>query len=434
MDGDLAPARHTISRFPVEVCENIIDLLYSVDVKDQVEHSRALHHCALVCRAWRVRSQRNLFYSVVLHDLAALHRFAAVLDNGPHLRDYVHEVTLIGRTLHTTASPLSVFPVVLHGKLPRLEELTINHVREDESWYPRTPVVSEIAKPLQYLPLHPRFPHFLSAFKNVARLFVIKVTFLHLNDFVRIVNALPALQMLYCHHVRWRTLGPLPVSTRPNLDELQLFDVDIHCVQRLVSACGPRLRTLTVSMPFFHDAELLHPVNPTTEHTMGIDLSLCSTLDRSYIWLGPEFVSDGKSLDILRAMLDTWQCVAPLRQIALAAVPQSDFTRQCFADLLVTVGRVLEDWLRGSPAPLNADGEGGKQGSERRRIVVYTYDWEVWQTWWWTHLRGCFPTFAKSGELWMSYEPPPNDRLKWQDIDTPPPIIPTHVPPTTITI
>ena len=73
------------SRLPVEVCENVIDMLYSVVLRDQVEHTRALHSCALVCRAWRIRSQRNLFYSVVLHGAEAVRRLASVLDDGPHL-------------------------------------------------------------------------------------------------------------------------------------------------------------------------------------------------------------------------------------------------------------------------------------------------------------------------------------------------------------
>ncbi|TBU38922.1 hypothetical protein BD309DRAFT_873398 [Dichomitus squalens] len=131
MDDDRAHPDHNASPFPVEVCENIIDMLYSLFVKDQIEDTRALHCCALVCRAWRVRSQRNLFYSVVLHDLPALQKFSAVLDNAPHLCEYVYELTLTGRTLHTTASPLSLLPIALRGKLPKLQEIVIIRVRED---------------------------------------------------------------------------------------------------------------------------------------------------------------------------------------------------------------------------------------------------------------------------------------------------------------
>ena len=95
------------SRFPVEVCENIIDMLYSSTLlRDQIEHTRALRSCALVCRAWRTRSQRNLFYFVILHGTEAIRRLAVVLDNGPHLCHYVREVILVGRTLHSTTNTL----------------------------------------------------------------------------------------------------------------------------------------------------------------------------------------------------------------------------------------------------------------------------------------------------------------------------------------
>ncbi|EJF56200.1 hypothetical protein DICSQDRAFT_28725, partial [Dichomitus squalens LYAD-421 SS1] len=167
---------------PVEVFENIIDMLYSVFLTDRVEDTRALHSCALVCRAWRVRSQRNLFYSVVLHDVAAIEKLSTVLANAPHLCEYVHEVTLIGRTLHTTASPLSLLPIALHGKLPKLQDLHIN-------------------RSLQYLPLHPRFSLFFSAFTTISRLFIYNTTFRYFNDFARMVNSLPALEILICDGV-----------------------------------------------------------------------------------------------------------------------------------------------------------------------------------------------------------------------------------------
>ncbi|EJF57282.1 hypothetical protein DICSQDRAFT_25667, partial [Dichomitus squalens LYAD-421 SS1] len=189
-------------RFPIEVCENIIDMLYSVYLIDQVEHSRALHSCALVCRAWRVRSQRNLFYAVVFHDLAAIEKLSTVLDNAPHLCEYVHEVTLIGRTLHTTASPLSLLPIALHGKLPKLQAVTIKHVSEHEDWYPSaSELESKSTKSLQYLPLHPRFSLFFSAFTSLATLQIYESTFRHFSDFARMIDSLPALQILMCIEV-----------------------------------------------------------------------------------------------------------------------------------------------------------------------------------------------------------------------------------------
>ena len=206
------------SRFPVEVCENIIDMLYSSTLlRDQIEHTRALRSCALVCRAWRTRSQRNLFYFVILHGTEAIRRLAVVLDNGPHLCHYVREVILVGRTLHSTTNSLSLFPVALQGKLPRLSDFTVAHVLEDEDWYPRMSE-SHPTKLLEHLPLHPRFPLFLSAFTTVTRLFVFDVTFRHFNDFLGMLSALHALQVLICVGLRCMALGPLPMYADQQTD------------------------------------------------------------------------------------------------------------------------------------------------------------------------------------------------------------------------
>ena len=205
-------------RRPVEVCENVIDMLYSFSLRDQVEHTRALHSCALVCRAWRIRSQRNLFYSVVLRDTEAVCQLAAVLDNGPHLCGYVHEAFLLmGHTFYTTTNPLLLFPIVLHGKLPKLRKFHVQSVIIGDERYPRLSI-PETAKPLEHLPLHPRFPRLLSAFTALNRVHVYDITFRHFNDILAIVNALPSLQQLSCVSVRCMTLGPLPMYARQQTD------------------------------------------------------------------------------------------------------------------------------------------------------------------------------------------------------------------------
>ncbi|TBU27022.1 hypothetical protein BD311DRAFT_761205 [Dichomitus squalens] len=435
MDGDRPHSDHKASPFPVEVCENIIDMLYSLLIVERLENTRTLHHCALVCRAWRVRSQRNLFYSVILHDLPALQKFSAVLDNAPHLCDYVYEVTLVGRALHTTTSPLSLLPIALCGKLPNLQEVTIIRVCEDEDWYPSASE-SESAKSLQYLPLHPRFAVYFSAFTTVSRLHIVDITFGHFNEMARMINSLPALQTLHCVGVRCVTLGPLPFNMKlradgihapatpfaPKLQKLRLYRVDIRCVRRLVSACGPRLTELSVTVPFSHDAEMVLPGDTTTESTVGVDLSLCSTLERLDIFLGPELVTEGQSLDKLKAMLDSRDSKVPLQYVQLQPYYEQDFTRQGFADLLGTVGRVLEELFQDSSAPPSGYGEVGEQGG-RWRIWVDVYDWEVWRGWWWTHVQKCFPTFAKSNGLTMAFNPPlaQHNSSKWKDSDTSPP-------------
>ena len=239
MDDHLA-LNNNVSRFPVEVCENVIEKLYSSRLRSQVEHSRTLHSCTLVCRAWRICSQRNLFYSVVLRSTEAVRRLARTLDNGPHLSHYIREVVLIGHTLHTTTSPLLLFPLALYGKLPRLKDLAVSHVAEDEDWYPRMSE-SETAKLLEHLPIHPRFPLFLSAFTTVTRLSILTVKFRHFNDFLGMLNAVPALQHLTCSGVGFITLGPLPmyIKQRTEVDSSRarrlapnLWDVELVCSLR----------------------------------------------------------------------------------------------------------------------------------------------------------------------------------------------------------
>ncbi|TBU22487.1 hypothetical protein BD309DRAFT_974274 [Dichomitus squalens] len=439
IDGDRAHPDHNASRLPIEVCENIIDMLDSLFFVDRVANTRALHRCALVCRAWRVRSQRNLFYSVVLHDLPALQKFSAVLDNTPHLCEYVYGLTLTGHTLHTTASPLSLLPIALLIKLTKLQDVTINRLCENKvlyprTWYPYGPVLQS-AKFLQYLPLHPRFALFFSAFTAISRLYIFNLTFGHFKDLARMINCLPALRTLDCEGVRCMALGPLPFNMKPrangshaparpfapNLQVLCLLNVDIHCVQRLVFACGPRLRQLMVTMPFVYDIEMVLLGDPTTEHTVGVDLSLCSTLERLDIGLDPEVVTDGQSFDKLKAMLHSWDSKVSIQNVHLRAWYEDDFTRKGFADLLGTAGRVLEDLFHESSAPPSADGEFGEQG-RRWRIWVELYDWEVWRDWWSTHVQKCFPTLAKSDGLGMNFLPPSYNLRKWKDSDALPPM------------
>ena len=201
---------NSASRLPVEVCENVIDMLYSLVLQDQLEHTRTLRSCALVCKAWRVRSQRNLFYSVVLHGTEAMRRLAAVLDNGPHLCDYVREVVLTGRTFHTTANPLSLFPTILYGKLPKLQEVSISDEMCGQHHLPTTSDQGTF-KALEHLPLHPRFPLLLSKFVTVTSLFIFHITFRHFNDLLGMLNSLPSLRGLNCQGVQFKTFGHLPL-------------------------------------------------------------------------------------------------------------------------------------------------------------------------------------------------------------------------------
>ena len=185
-------------------------MLYSVRVHEQVDCNKALRCCALVCRAWRIRSQRRLFNDVLLDGTSALQQFATVLKNGPHLCDYVYHVTLSGRALHTTANPLSLFPIILQGKLQNLKTLGIRAIGEKEDWTYPPGLKSLAGKPLQYIPLHPRFLFSLATFTSIIRLKLFSTTFQRFEDLTRIVYALPHLKTLELDDVKFLILGPLP--------------------------------------------------------------------------------------------------------------------------------------------------------------------------------------------------------------------------------
>ncbi len=207
----VATSRPLARYIPVEVCENFIDMLYSPyrDFSDELENFVGLRNCSLVCREWRIRAQRMLFYAVHLNDVASLYRFAATLQTGPHLCTCVHEVTLISRSLHTTVSILSPFTAVFAGKLVNLQRLRVWRISESDAWYPATSD-SPKAISLLHTPLHPRFTVLLASFTTISTLQLACVTFRSFGEFARIIHSLPTVETLMCHSVAWTTLGPLP--------------------------------------------------------------------------------------------------------------------------------------------------------------------------------------------------------------------------------
>ena len=126
-------------------------------------------------------------------------------------------------------------------------------------------------------------------------------------------------------------------------------------------------------------------------------------LQKLMIHLGTEIATDEQSLDMLEALLSSWDADISRQDIFLFPFAQKDFTRQAYADLLRKMGQVLEGWLQGFLYPSEADGE-ASQRHTKRRVCVRLYDWEVWKAWWRTHIKECFPTFAKSDGLYFNYK------------------------------
>ena len=186
--------------FPIEVCENVIDMLYySDDMAQEVGNIATLRNSTLVCRAWHVRARRMLFYSIYLTNTVSLHKLAALLHAKRFLSNYVCEVTVIGHNLHTTASVLPAFLSVFAGQLPNIHKLSVKYFPKEEmiQWYLR-PAASNpnMAKELPYTLLHPSYPAFLSSFMKLSSLHLEYVIFKSFGEFARMLYSIPmAVQM-----------------------------------------------------------------------------------------------------------------------------------------------------------------------------------------------------------------------------------------------
>ena len=227
-------------------------MLYSQHTRDTLSNIATLSRCALVCRAWRVRSQRMLFYKIQLSAGSSLHRLIATLDSGQYLREYVHEVVLAEYHPHATTSIFALFPAVFAGKLPNLKSIDVilqlhsTETEETSELYPDRPNRQEF-KPLQHagaVPLHPRFSNFLSSFTAVSSMCLDGITFRSFTEFARMLRGLPNLEDLGCHSVRWITRGG---SQTANSDFTKQPDwAAERCVQ---PPFAPKLRWLHVRVP-----------------------------------------------------------------------------------------------------------------------------------------------------------------------------------------
>ena len=120
------------------------------------------------------------------------------------------------------------------------------------------------------------------------------------------------------------------------------------------------------------------------------------------IRLGKGDAIDEQSLDMLKALLISWNADDPDQSVYLQLYHECAFTRQACVDLLRKMGQVLEGWLQSSLVPSGADGEA--RGQHRKPLVVLIFhDQEVWKSWWWMHIKKCFPTFAKSKRIKITY-------------------------------
>ncbi|PIL29511.1 hypothetical protein GSI_08319 [Ganoderma sinense ZZ0214-1] len=414
---------------PMEICENIIDMLHALfsnRISDKVDSLAALHNCALVSRAWRIRAQKVLFYSIHLSDLTSLHALSTTLDCGPHLRLYVHEVVLISYHLHTTASTLSLFPALFAGRLPNLESIGVNHLSAADTWYPtnKKPDLPAKARTLPYILFMRASPR--------------STTFRAFSEFARMLHGLPSLNALSCHSVRWITSGSHPGADRakepgywaagrrtpppfaPKLQRLKLCDIAVDGADLLVSTRGPHLRWLYLTIPLSESlAEL--------SHGGQIDLSLCERLETLSLMLGPAFSLD-KHAAFVEALLLSWRPQRTKPILTFFPDLYSRFTRRDFADVLRTLGAIVEKSL-GAVKEASSSAQASEGARPLYRVSIVLHDRETEEQWWWAHVRQCFPTWARAKRLRMHSLPPPDRTYEWAaEEQRPQPDLVPHVP------
>ncbi|KAI0712830.1 hypothetical protein C8T65DRAFT_829212 [Cerioporus squamosus] len=418
---------HVKSRLPTEVCEHVIEAAYD-ERYDLIQTSLVtLSSCSLVCRAWRPRAQSMLFEYVLLRDKDALYRYASLVEVSPKVGTYMRTLSLRGY-LHVPFSPAVLFPTVLRGKLPNLEDVYFHELSEG----------AKAAKPLRKgekelpsLPIHPFLPSLLSSISHIRRLYLSNVKFPSFGDIARILNTFPVLQELYCEGVSWAVLGQEPscmvkrefYDTRkarntflPKLKLLACVDIDELGRQRLLSALGPSLRTLWMKFPNDPPSRraqqsAVEPKDPL----LVVDLQSVPRLNRLDFWLAPFPQPHNRTLDSLRDTLVSWVSASgddrgnnvssSQRHLYLGAWYRQGFKRDGFLELLRAIGPLVEATLCRQEVSEGdrADGTGGNTVSPRPEtdpcratVVVHALgDRLEWEDWWRAGIAECLPMFAK---------------------------------------
>ena len=236
---------------PTELCERIIDALGAgADHWDDDPCRRALHACALVCRAWRPRVRLWLLRRVRLFDDASCRRLVRVLEGSVHgdgstsacgatgagvgCARFVREAWLycgVAAGEHPPATAMSAYVSVLWNRLRALGTLHVWGVGLSRR-------SGEAERLLPHLPLHPRLYASLGAsLSSVTVLDLHRLMFGNFADFARLVGCFSALEELVCDQVDWTVLGPFTGFMRSGstacsgtrfLRNLRCLDVSRH--------------------------------------------------------------------------------------------------------------------------------------------------------------------------------------------------------------
>ncbi|TFK85516.1 hypothetical protein K466DRAFT_525725 [Polyporus arcularius HHB13444] len=351
-------------RLPLEVCESVIDRVHHPSLFDHhaTRYScAALSKCSLVCRAWRPRAQKLLFYAVELRTTYLLYAFVELLDESPALATYVHVVLIHGSTHYTPGnSVFPLFPTVLARKLPNLQEMSVygTGIKSGRSlkrgWSPRIRVRGRKTK-LPHLPLHPLFHTLLDKLRQLTTLRLGVLTFPSFGDFARILHQLTGLQSLVCDALDWSNLGLVPLCTSrleaerskflPALCSLKVTWMGLCGTERLFAGLGPSLTRLDIHVPYFiPHATDGHDASEVAKH--AIDLSPFPLLYSLTVRLSPA-LQQPEYQQLYLAMLRSWSPAPSTSGRTLAIAPDwpSSFTERQYCELMDAISSPTEDAL-----------------------------------------------------------------------------------------
>lgn len=191
-------------QIPTDVCYTIIDTVsllqdeddcrlpgndrYVTDSNPVDEWRTVLTSCALVSHAWYLRTKFHLERHVSLTSSKQVRILSARLRSQVGSREMARQVTIFGlspkraaqQASRGSAPHLSAFAATLPGLLPRLERLTLAHIR----W--RVGLVQ------------PKHLALLAAFRIVTCLDLRSIEFQSVSQFAHVLGALPSVRMFVC--------------------------------------------------------------------------------------------------------------------------------------------------------------------------------------------------------------------------------------------
>ncbi|KAI1784777.1 hypothetical protein LXA43DRAFT_192381 [Ganoderma leucocontextum] len=192
----MAPSVHhrPLGTLPIEIYERVIDCIGSNGAGEcGIRAMRnALCSCALTCQAWLPRSRVLLYQSVTLYSPRAyacnqdvVRRLTGTILASSFVAGLVEHLT-VSEASASKSGIVSVLPILLVGRLPRLHTFTIQE----------TSLVVSAA-----------FCHSISRFPALTTLSLATVMLANVAALRRLLVALPKLRDLKFDNVFWQTVG-----------------------------------------------------------------------------------------------------------------------------------------------------------------------------------------------------------------------------------